>query len=125
VAVIIVYGADLLFLSRIETQLAPLGHEVRRARLAAPVPGAELAICDVEAVDPEAAVAALRPARLLGYGSHEQPEALVRARAAGFDRVVARSAIAARLPALAADLLDPATPPDTMSAPPDGDDFPR
>jgi hypothetical protein len=61
--------------------------------------------CDVERVLPEWAVADLRPARLLGFGSHEQPEALLVARRAGFDRVVARSAIAERLAALVDDLM--------------------
>jgi hypothetical protein len=106
VATILVHGADLMFLSRIDAQLGARGHAVRRLRAgAAEAPAADVAICDVEAVDPAAAVALLRPARLLGYGSHEQPEALRRAREAGFDRVVARSAIAERLPSLVEALL--------------------
>ena len=51
----------------------------------------------MERVEPGRAVAELRPAKLLGFGSHEQPDALRAARRAGFDRVVARSAIADRL----------------------------
>jgi hypothetical protein len=105
VAEVVVVGADLILYSRVETQLAPLGHHVRRSRDVARAGSADVALCDAEAVDPDEAVDLLRPARLLGFGSHEHPEALVRARKAGFDRVVARSAIAERLPALIDDLL--------------------
>jgi hypothetical protein len=104
-ATILVHGADLMFLSRIDAQLSARGHDVRRVR-DAPAAG-DLAICDVERVDPVEAVALLRPARLLGFGSHEHPEALRAARQAGFDRVVARSAVAERLPQLVAELLAP------------------
>ena len=103
-AVIHVHGAELLIYSRIETQLAPLGHSVQRAR-----PGldtqADVCICDVERVEPTGAVADLRPAKLPGFGSHEQPDALLAARRAGFDRVVARSAIADKCAALVDDLM--------------------
>jgi GNAT superfamily N-acetyltransferase len=102
---IVVVGADLILHSRIDAQLAALGHDVTRARAPEIAPPADVAICDVEAVDPHAAVAALRPARLLGYGSHVLPEALRAARGAGFDRVVARSAIAERSGALVDELL--------------------
>ena len=103
-AVIHVHGAELLIYSRIETQLAPLGHTVSalaRARRRPP----DLCICDVEHIEPVGAVADLRPAKLLGFGSHEQPDALLAARRAGFDRVVARSAIADRLATLVDDLM--------------------
>jgi hypothetical protein len=104
-AVIHVHGADLMMFSRVETQLAPLGHSVRRARAGLDGDPPDVCICDVERIEPEAAVAALRPARLLGFGSHEQPDALRAARRAGFDRVVARSAIAERLAALVDELM--------------------
>jgi hypothetical protein len=106
-ASVVVVGADLILFSRIEAQLVARGHDVRRARAvdASASAGADLAICDAENVDPADAVARLRPAQLLAFGSHEQPDALRRARQAGFDRVVARSAVAERLPELVADLL--------------------
>jgi hypothetical protein len=104
-AVIHVHGAELLMYSRIETQLAPLGHSVRRARPGLAGDPPDLCICDVERVEPAGAVADLRPAKLLGFGSHEQPDALLAARRAGFDRVVARSAIADRLATLVDDLM--------------------
>jgi hypothetical protein len=105
-AVIHVYGADLMMYSRVETQLAPLGHRVQRVRPGLAGDGLpDVCICDVERVAPEQAVADLRPAKLLGFGSHEQPDALRAARRAGFDRVVARSAIADRLAALVDELM--------------------
>jgi hypothetical protein len=104
-AVIHVHGADLLIFSRVETQLVPLGHAVQRARPGLTGAAPDVCICDVERVEPVAAVAELRPAKLLGFGSHELPEALLAARRAGFDRVVARSAIADRLAALVDDLM--------------------
>jgi hypothetical protein len=104
-AVVHVHGADLLIYSRVETQLAPLGHTVRRARPGLGGAAPDVCICDVESMPPEQAVADLRPAKLLGFGSHEKPEALLAARRAGFDRVVARSAVAERLAALVDDLM--------------------
>jgi hypothetical protein len=104
-AVIHVHGAELLMYSRIESQLAPLGHSVQRARPGLASGPPDLCICDVERVEPAHAVADLRPAKLLGFGSHEQPDALLAARRAGFDRVVARSAIAERLATLVDDLM--------------------
>jgi hypothetical protein len=104
-AVIHVHGAELMIYSRIETQLAPLGHRVLRARPGLAGDAPDVCICDVERIQPEQAVADLRPAKLLGFGSHEQPDALLAARRAGFDRVVARSAIADRLAALVDDLM--------------------
>ncbi|HET6174731.1 MAG TPA: hypothetical protein VFD90_19150 [Gaiellales bacterium] len=104
-AVIHVHGAELLIYSRIETQLVPLGHSVKRARAGLEGGPPDLCICDVERVEPVGAVAGLRPAKLLGFGSHEQPDALLAARRAGFDRVVARSAIADRLATLVDDLM--------------------
>jgi hypothetical protein len=104
-AVIHVHGAELLMYSRIETQLAPLGHTVQRARPGLAGGAPDLCICDVEHIEPAGAVADLRPAKLLGFGSHEQPDALLAARRAGFDRVVARSAIADRLATLVDDLM--------------------
>jgi DNA-binding NarL/FixJ family response regulator len=104
-AVIHVHGAELMIYSRIETQLAPLGHSVQRARAGLEGAAPDVCICDVERLEPVAAVADLRPAKLLGFGSHEQPDALRAARRAGFDRVVARSAIADKCAALVDDLM--------------------
>ena len=85
--------------------LRHLGHDVTRTRAGEQPPASDLAICDVEhgRSRGRAPRCSVRRA-LLGFGSHEQPQALRRAREAGFDRVVARSAIAERLPALVDEL---------------------
>ncbi|MDX6542173.1 MAG: hypothetical protein QOI71_3783 [Gaiellales bacterium] len=104
-AIIHVHGADLMLFSRVETQLAPLGHSVERARPELGGAAPDVCICDVERMEPVRAVTELRPAKLLGFGSHEQPDSLRAARRAGFDRVVARSAIAERCAALVDELM--------------------
>jgi hypothetical protein len=113
-ATIVVHGADLMLYSRIDVQLRSRGHEVFRVRSLDGAPAADVAICDAEQVDLDEAVRRLRPARLLAFGSHESPEALRRAKDAGFDRVVARSALVDRLPGMVDALLRAAT---TIGAP--------
>jgi hypothetical protein len=116
VASVLVHGADLLMYSRIEATLRHLGHDVVRTRPDIDSPTADLALCDVEAVDVDDALELLRPARILGYGSHDAPRALRHARQVGFDRVVARSAIAEHLPALVDELLATAPSHETPSS---------
>jgi hypothetical protein len=116
VASVLVHGADLLMYSRIEATLRHLGHDVSRTRSGVESPAADLALCDVESVDVDDALELLRPARILGYGSHDAPKALRHARQVGFDRVVARSAIAERLPELVDELLATAPSHDPSSS---------
>jgi hypothetical protein len=113
---VLVHGADLLMYSRIEATLRHLGHDVARTRAGREDETADLALCDVEQVDPEDALLVLRPAPILGYGSHDAPQALRRARQVGFERVVARSAIAERLPELVDELLATAPSHDPSSS---------
>jgi DNA-binding NarL/FixJ family response regulator len=116
VASVLVHGTDLLMFSRIEATLRHLGHDVARTRSGVESAPADLALCDVEQVDPGDALELLRPARILGFGSHDAPQALRRARQVGFDRVVARSAIAERLPELVDELLATAPSHDPSSS---------
>jgi hypothetical protein len=102
--------------SRIEATLRHLGHDVTRTRSGSESVTPDLALCDVESVDVDDALALLRPAPILGYGSHDAPQALRRARQIGFDRVVARSAIAERLPELVDELLATAPSHDPSSS---------
>jgi hypothetical protein len=113
---VLVHGADLLMYSRIEATLRHLGHDVTRTRAGRQPEIADLALCDVEQVDPEEALVLLRPAPILGFGSHDAPQALRRARQLGFERVVARSAIAERLPELVDELLATAPSHDPSSS---------
>jgi hypothetical protein len=113
---VLVHGADLLMYSRIEATLRHLGHDVSRTRAGQEAEPADLALCDVEQVDPEDALLVLRPAPILGYGSHDAPQALRRARQVGFERVVARSAIAERLPEVVDEILATAPSHDPSSS---------
>jgi hypothetical protein len=104
--------------SRIEATLRHLGHDVSRTRAGQVPEVSDLALCDVEHADPEVALELLRPAPILGFGSHDAPKALRRARQVGFERVVARSAIAERLPELVDELLATAPSHDPSGATP-------
>ena len=116
-ASVLVHGADLLTYSRIEVTLRHLGHDVTRTRAGVAAGGCPTSRSATSStVDPEDALELLRPARTLGFGSHEQPQALRRARQVGFDRVVARSAIAERLPELVDELLATAPSHDPSSS---------
>jgi hypothetical protein len=84
---------DLLFGSRVQGGVEAAGHEV-----VSPDADPDLAIADVEVVDP----AGVKGARRLGFYPHVQPELKQRADDAGFDMVVPRSRIARELP----DLID-------------------
>ena len=108
---VLVVVDDLMFSSRISTAAKQLGVDVvftrtladmlQRARTFAPA----LVILDLNArtIDPLAAIAALKddPAlhgiRTLGFVSHVDADTIVRARSAGVDEVLARSAFTARL----------------------------
>ena len=102
--------------SRIEATLRHLGHDVSRTRSGVEPETADLALCDVESIGPDDALLLLRLARILGYGSHDAPQALRRARQVGFERVVARSAIAERLPELVDEILATAPSHDPSSS---------
>lgn len=95
-----------MLFSRVSESLAAAGHRVvAGADPSAPVlpPGAELIVCDLEAVDP-AAIAALA-VRSLGFYSHVDVETRRGALESGVDVVVPRSRMARELPDLVAGLL--------------------
>ena len=103
--------------SRIEATLRHLGHDVSRTRSGIDSGDADLALCDVESGRPRTRRSSCSVRRaILGYGSHDAPQALRRARQVGFDRVVARSAIAERLPELVDELLATAPSHDPSSS---------
>ena len=105
---------DLLFGSRIRSAAAHAGVNAVFVRsvadLAARASGAELVLLDLETrwLDAPAAIAALKadPATasvpLVAFGPHVAAAALGAARAAGADRVLARSAFVKLLPELLA-----------------------
>jgi CheY-like chemotaxis protein len=109
---VVVVVDDLFFAAKIRTTAELLGVPVVFARDAAALmaearrEATALVVCDLQAqrVDPFAAVAALkadaqlRAVPVVGFFSHVQTELLERARAAGFDQVLPRSAFTKHLP---------------------------
>ncbi len=105
-ALIVAFVPDLMLFSRVSGSLTAAGHQVVAGEdPSAPVlpPGAELVVCDLEAVD-AAAIAALA-VRSLGFYSHVDVETRRRALESGVDVVVPRSRMARELPDLVAGLL--------------------
>lgn len=104
--------SDLMFLSRLEAQARALGHEVNVVssdkELRDALAGAALAVVDlhIQGVDWREAVplAKAAGARVLAFGRHTEAALLREARAAGCDRVVARSTFVEELPQLLHEL---------------------
>jgi CheY-like chemotaxis protein len=106
---------DLLFLSRVREAARATGVEVRSVRGAADTvagvrEGARLVVVDADSTrlpwrDAVAAVRGIEPnpgARVVAFVSHVHADHAAAARAAGCDRVLARSAFVLELPALMA-----------------------
>jgi hypothetical protein len=95
--------ADLMLASRVEGSLTAAGHSVT---VAPSLPGeadADLLVCDLDAVDADAAAGMGVPS--LGFYSHLDVDARKRAEEAGIELIVPRSRMARELPALAERLL--------------------
>jgi len=104
---------DLMFQSRVREQAAALGYDVRVADGAATLrdalaADADLLVLDlhVSGLDWREVVAAAkeRGVPVLAFGRHTEASLLREARAAGCDRVVARSQLVEELPALIEEL---------------------
>lgn len=105
-ALIVAFVPDLMLSSRVTGSLTAAGHEVITGGDVAVdglPPGAELVVCDLEAVDPVSIAALAVPS--LGFYSHVDVETRRRALDAGVDLVVPRSRMARELPDLVAGLL--------------------
>ena len=88
-ATILLVGVDLMVRSRLDGLLA--GHRLVTSDSAdAP----DLVICDIARVDAEEVSDAWPETPILGFTNHTDTAGLRRAHAAGFDRVVVRSALA-------------------------------
>lgn len=106
-AALLVVCDDLLFWSRIKAAAVAAGVGVARAREAR-IPPAEVrrVLVDLQAtsLDPFACATAWKAAvpalELVAFASHVDLDAQARAREAGFDRVLARSAFVRELPDL-------------------------
>jgi DNA-binding NarL/FixJ family response regulator len=103
---------DLFFASKIRATASAVGRPVRQARDSAGVlaavaeaGGAARVLVDLTAArDALEAIAAVKaahpPVDVIAFARHDDTEAILGARRAGADRVMARSAFAAALPAI-------------------------
>ena len=119
---VLVVCDDLLFWSRIQGAAQAAGVPVRRVD-GPPVPGpVRLVLVDlsVKSLDPFACAESWKrapePPELIAFGSHVDLEALSRARKAGFDRVLTRSAFVRELPALLTHPREEPAPPGSSPA---------
>ena len=96
-ATILLAGVDLFFRGKLEALLA--GHRLITTDA---VGDPELVIADVARVDPEEVADAYPDVPILGFTNHTDTAGLRAAHAAGFDQVVAKSALSER----AAELID-------------------
>ena len=99
-ATILLAGVDLFFRGKIEGLLP--GHHLTTTDSVDPP---ELVICDVSRTDPDEVADAYPEVPILGFTNHTDTSGLRRAHAAGFDQVVAKSALDERLRELVEDLL--------------------
>ena len=98
-ATILLAGVDLYFRAKLEA-LLPGHHLVTTDSADRP----DLIIADIARIEPEEVVEAYPDTPILGYANHTNTAALRAANAAGFDQVVAKSALVERAPELVAEL---------------------
>jgi hypothetical protein len=108
VATILLVGVDLFFRGKLEGLLP--GHRLVTTDT---VSEPELVIADIARVEPEEVVEEWPDIPILGYTSHTDRAGLQRAHAAGFDRVLAKSALVERAAEVVAELVGeaPSDPP--------------
>jgi hypothetical protein len=101
VATILVTGVDLFFRGKLDALLGGAHRLITTDNVDAP----DLVIVDIARIDPEEVAEAYPDVPILGFTNHTDTSGLRRAHAAGFDRVVARSALAERAGELVAELV--------------------
>lgn len=110
---ILVLVRDLIFSTRISTTARAAGIEIRMIRDPAKLPGqaGRLLIVDLNLAGAIEAAGAWRTdtAPVVGFVSHVDAQTAARAKAAGIDRVMARSRFVEILPQLLAGGITPAT----------------
>jgi DNA-binding NarL/FixJ family response regulator len=99
-ATILLAGVDLFFRGKLEA-LLPGHHFVTSDSVA----DAELVIADIARIDPEEVADAYPEVPIVGYTNHADTAGLRRAHAAGFDQVLAKSALVERGPQVIEELL--------------------
>jgi DNA-binding NarL/FixJ family response regulator len=100
VATILLVGVDLFFRSKLEG-LLPAHRFVTTDTVGA----ADLVVADITRVEPEEVVDTWPDVPILGFTNHTDRAGLRRAHAAGFDQVVAKSALVERASQLVDELI--------------------
>ncbi len=101
VATILVAGVDLFFRGKLDALLGSQHKLVTTDHVDDP----DLVIVDVARVDPDEVAEEYPDIPILGFTNHTDTAGLRAAQAAGFDRVVARSALAERAPQIVEELV--------------------
>lgn len=99
VATILLVGVDLFFRGKLEGLLAE-----HRLVTTDTVSEPELVIADITRIEPEEVVEEWPDIPILGYTNHTDRAGLQRARSAGFDRVIVKSALVERAAEVVAEL---------------------
>ena len=98
-ATILLAGVDLFFRGKLEA-LLPGHHLVTTDAVDEP----ELVIADISRIDPDEVADAYPEIPIVGFTNHTDTAGLRAAHAAGFDQVLAKSALDERLPELVTEL---------------------
>jgi hypothetical protein len=101
VATILLAGVDLFFRGKLDALLG----KTHRLTTSDSVDPPDLVIVDIARVDPDEVADAYPDVPILGFTNHTDTAGLRAANAAGFDRVVVRSALAERAPQLVEELV--------------------
>jgi hypothetical protein len=102
VATILLVGVDLFFRGKLDALL--VGHHlVTTDTIAEP----ELVIADISRIEPEEVADAYPDIPIVGFSNHTDTAGLRRAHAAGFDQVLARSALQDRAGEVIQELIAP------------------
>jgi len=100
VATILLCGVDLFFRGKLEALLP--GH---RLITVDHTDDPDLVICDIARVDAEEVAETYPDVPIVGYTNHTDTAGLRAAHAAGFDHVLAKSALVEQVPGIVADLI--------------------
>ena len=102
VATILLVGVDLFFRGKLDV-LLPDHHLVTADTIAEP----ELVVADISRIEPEEVADTWPDIPIVGFSSHTDTAGLRRAHAAGFDQVLAKSALQERCAEVIQELLTP------------------
>ena len=100
-ATILVAGVDVFFRGKLDALLGSKHKLITTESVDPP----DLVIVDIARVDPDEVAETYPDIPILGFTNHTDTAGLRAAQAAGFDRVVVRSALAERAPQLVEELV--------------------